>query len=107
MIRLEKLNKDVAYFMDAFFKVAKDGFNFDLLNDFPIACCEFSSMLLARFLIEKQGYDATELLIVMGKCKKECRSTRQSRGLAVSYTSVRGCGSQCGNQLPVQADGPE
>ena len=71
MIGLEKLNKDVAYFMDAFFKVAKDGFNFDLLNDFPIACCEFSSMLLARFLIEKQRYDATDLLIVMGQCKKD------------------------------------
>lgn len=46
-----KIEKDVQDFLKAFSKINKADFHFKILSLFPDNCCEFTSMLLARFLI--------------------------------------------------------
>ena len=70
MLGLSNLHKHVNYFMDAFSISSDAGFNFEIFDNFPSNCCEFSSMMFARFLIEEQGYNFTDILMVKGQCKK-------------------------------------
>lgn len=69
MMELEELNKDVKDFMDAFFVSSRYGFKLEILEDFPTNCCEFISMLFAKFLIEKKKYTFHDVLMVKGQCK--------------------------------------
>lgn len=69
MLGLSNLHKHVNHFMDAFSISSHNGFNFEIFNNFPSNCCEFSSMMFARFLIEEQKYDFTDVLMVKGQCK--------------------------------------
>lgn len=62
-----KLEKDVLEFLHGFFQIDKDNFQFELLSLFPIACCEYSSMMLARFLVEKKGYNIADVLMIKGQ----------------------------------------
>lgn len=62
-----KIEKDVLEFLHGFFQIDKDNFQFELLSLFPIACCEYSSMMLARFLIEKKGYNIADVLMIKGQ----------------------------------------
>jgi len=61
------IKKDVLEFLYGFYKINKDDFYFEVLSLFPRACCEYSSMLLARFLIEEKGYDITDVLMIKGE----------------------------------------
>lgn len=54
-------------------KVNSDGYRFDLLNAFPIGCCEFSSYLLAKFLIEKIGVSSLKIVTGENRFKKSQR----------------------------------
>lgn len=62
-----KIEKDVLEFLHGFFQIDKDNFQFELLSLFPIACCEYSSMMLARFLLEKKGYNIADVLMIKGQ----------------------------------------
>lgn len=59
------LQQSVSLFRKAVLKAKADGFTFDLLDQFPVGCCEFASYLLAKFLIEKVGI--SPLIIVTGE----------------------------------------
>ncbi|WP_368578729.1 hypothetical protein [Acinetobacter pittii] len=61
------IKKDVLEFLYGFSKIVKDDFHLEVLSLFPKACCEYSSMLLARFLIEEKGYDFTDVLMIKGQ----------------------------------------
>ncbi|MCU4347519.1 hypothetical protein KTH05_07130 [Acinetobacter lactucae] len=67
MIELPK--KDVNEFFEGLKSVPKDEFQLEVLSLFPIACCEYSAMLLARFLIEKRNYNPFQILMLTGQCK--------------------------------------
>ena len=62
-----KIEKDVLEFLNGFFQIDKDNFQFELLSLFPIACCEYSSIMLARFLIEKKAYNIADVLMIKGQ----------------------------------------
>ncbi len=62
-----KIEKDVLEFLRGFSRIDKDNFQFELLSLFPIACCEYSSMMLARFLIEKKCYNIADVLMIKGQ----------------------------------------
>lgn len=59
------LQLSVFLFRKSLMKAKAHGFQFDLLNLFPVNCCELSSYLLAKFLIEAIG--ASSLKIVTGE----------------------------------------
>jgi len=61
------IKKDVLEFLYGFSKIDKDDFHLEVLSLFPKACCEYSSMLLARFLIEEKGYNITDILMIKGQ----------------------------------------
>ena len=42
-------------------------FHLEVLSLFPVACCEYSSMMLARFLIEKKSYNIADVLMIKGQ----------------------------------------
>lgn len=63
---ISKIEKDVLEFLHGFFQIDKGSFQFELLSLFPIACCEYSSMMLARFLVEKKGYNIADVLMIKG-----------------------------------------
>ena len=62
-----KIEKDVLEFLHSFSQIDKDNFNLEVLSLFPVACCEYSSMMLARFLIEKKGYNIADVLMIKGQ----------------------------------------
>lgn len=64
---ISKIEKDVLEFLHGFSRIDKDNFQFELLSLFPIACCEYSSMMLARCLIEKKGYNIADILMIKGQ----------------------------------------
>lgn len=64
---IANIKHDVLEFLHRFSKIEKDDFYVELLSLFPKACCEYSSMLLARFLIEEKGYDFTDVLMIKGQ----------------------------------------
>lgn len=66
-----RIEKDVQDFLKAFFQINKANFHFRILSLFPNNCCEFTSMLLARFLIEERGYKITDVLMIKGQCRKK------------------------------------
>ena len=61
------MEKDVLEFLHSFSQIDKDNFHLEVLSLFPVACCEYSSLLLARFLIEKKGYNIADVLIIKGQ----------------------------------------
>lgn len=61
------IKNDVLEFLHGFYKIDKDDFYLEVLSLFPRACCEYSSRLLARFLIEEKGYDITDILMIKGQ----------------------------------------
>lgn len=61
------IKSDVTDFLHAFSQVEKDDFHFEILSRFPDSCCEFSSMLLARFLVEEKGYAIRDILMYKGQ----------------------------------------
>ncbi|UJA00539.1 hypothetical protein [Acinetobacter johnsonii] len=61
---ISKIEKDVLEFLHGFFQIDKGSFQFELLSLFPIACCEYSSMMLARFLVENKGYNIADVLMI-------------------------------------------
>ena len=65
-----QIEKDVQDFLKAFSKINEANFHFKILSLFPKYCCEFTSMLLARFLIEEKGYKITDVLMIKGQCRK-------------------------------------
>lgn len=66
-----RIEKDVQDFLKAFSQINKADFYFRILSLFPNNCCEFTSMLLARFLIEERGYKLTDVLMIKGRCRKK------------------------------------
>ena len=54
--------RDIRSFRKAMLKVKEEGFRFSCLDQFPNQCCEFSSYLLARYLIEEHGLSNIEML---------------------------------------------
>jgi hypothetical protein len=62
-----KIAKDVLEFLYGFSQVDKDDFHLEVLSLFPVACCEYSSMMLARFLIEEKGYNIADISIIKGQ----------------------------------------
>ncbi|WP_312080357.1 hypothetical protein [Acinetobacter schindleri] len=66
---IELLKRDVNKFFEGLKSVPKDEFQLEILSLFPIACCEYSSILLARFLIEKRNYNPFQILMLTGQCK--------------------------------------
>ena len=66
-MQIIKIEKDVLEFLHSFTQIDKDNFHLEVLSLFPVACCEYSSMMLARFLIEKKGYNIADVLIIKGQ----------------------------------------
>lgn len=62
-----KIEKDVLEFLHGFSQIDENDFHLELLSLFPVACCEYSSMMLARFLIEKKGYNIADVLMIKGQ----------------------------------------
>ncbi|MDR6798321.1 hypothetical protein [Acinetobacter calcoaceticus] len=61
------IKKDVLEFLHGFSKIDKDDFHLEVLSLFPKACCEYSSLLLARFLIEVKCYTPTDIFMIKGQ----------------------------------------
>lgn len=72
----------VVLFRKAILKAKVDGFQFDSLDLFPVNCCEFSSYLLAKFLMEKVG--VSPLIIVTG----ENRFKKSRRHIWIKFGEV-------------------
>ena len=66
-MQIIKIEKDVLEFLHSFTQIDKDNFHLEVLSLFPVACCEYSSMMLARFLIEKKGYNIADVLMIKGQ----------------------------------------
>ena len=66
-MQIIKIEKDVLEFLHSFTQIDKDNFHLEVLSLFPVACCEYSSMMLARFLIEKKGYNIADILMIKGQ----------------------------------------
>lgn len=56
------LRQPVILFRKGMLKAKSDGYRFELLNAFPTGCCEFSSYLLAKFLIERIGISSLKIV---------------------------------------------
>jgi hypothetical protein len=67
------LYQSVFLFRKAMLKAKTGGFQFGLLNYFPINCCEFSSYLLAKFIIEKMGLYPLRIVTGENRFKKSQR----------------------------------
>lgn len=83
------LQPSVVLFRKAILKAKADGFQFDLLDFFPVNCCECSSYLLAKFLIEKFGiliekFGISSLNIVTG----ENRYKKSQRHIWIRFDEI-------------------
>lgn len=67
------LHQSVFLFRKAMLKAKSEGFQFELLDLFPVNCCEFTSCLLARFLIEKRGLSNVQIVMGENRHKKSQR----------------------------------
>lgn len=67
------LRQPVILFRKGILKVKSDGYRFELLDEFPVGCCEFSSYLLAKFLIEKIGISPLKIVMGENRFKKSQR----------------------------------
>lgn len=67
------LQQSVSLFRKAMLKAKADGFQFDLLDYFPVNCCECSSYLLAKFLIEEIGFSSLRIVAGENRHKKSQR----------------------------------
>lgn len=85
-----KIEKDTLEFLHGFFQIDKCNFQFELLSLFPIACCEYSSMMLARFLVEKKGYNIANILMIKGQSISDMRQLHlwlKVNGIMVDITA--------------------
>jgi len=62
-------------FRKAFLKIKPENFEFGLLSEYPKNCCEFSSYLLAKYLIEKYNYKNTKMVTGENRYKTIQRHT--------------------------------
>lgn len=62
-----KIENVVLEFLHGFSQIDENDFHLELLSLFPVTCCEYSSMMLARFLIEKKGYNIADVLMIKGQ----------------------------------------
>ena len=54
--------RNIKAFRKGMLKVKEEGYRFSYLDQFPSECCEFSSYLLAKYLIEEHGLSDIEML---------------------------------------------
>lgn len=66
----------VVLFRKSILKAKADGLQFDLLDLFPVNCCEYSSYLLAKFLIEEIGLSSLKIVTGENRHKKSQRLRR-------------------------------
>ena len=66
-MQIIKIEKDVLEFLHSFSQIDKDNFHLEVLSLFPVACCEYSSLLLARFLIETKAYKSKDIFMIKGQ----------------------------------------
>lgn len=64
---ISKIRADVYTFLNGFSQINQNDFHFEVLSKFPVSCCEYSSMLLARFLIEEKKYNIADILMIKGQ----------------------------------------
>ncbi|WP_228140722.1 hypothetical protein [Acinetobacter sp. TGL-Y2] len=69
-----EIGNDVQKFLNAISQINKDDFNFSVLSLFPKECCEYSSMMLARYLIEECGYAASKIKMITGQFRDDYQS---------------------------------
>lgn len=67
------LHQSVSLFRKSMLKVKSDVYRFELLNEFPAGCCEFTSFLLAKFLIEKMDISSLKIISGENRFKKSQR----------------------------------
>lgn len=67
------LHQPVTVFRKSMLKAKSDGYRFELLDTFPTGCCEFTSYLLAKFLIEKIGISSLKIITGENHFKKSQR----------------------------------
>lgn len=60
-------------FRKGMLKLKDEGYSFARLDDFPIGCCEFSSYLLAKYLIEECKLSDLKMLRGKNRFKKKQR----------------------------------
>lgn len=68
---IQEIRADTCKFLEAFLKIPKDEFRFELFSLFPKNCCEFSSLLLAKYLIEIKNYPPKKVKILTGFAKTD------------------------------------
>ncbi|WP_299773960.1 hypothetical protein [uncultured Pseudoteredinibacter sp.] len=56
------INQGIKAFRRGMLKIKEEGYSFSYLDQFPNECCEFSSYLLAKYLIEEHGLLNVEML---------------------------------------------
>jgi hypothetical protein len=56
------MDQDIKAFRKGMLKIKEEGFRFSCLDQFPNECCEFSSYLLAKYLIEEHGQSNIKML---------------------------------------------
>lgn len=67
------LQPSVVLFRKAILKAKAHGFQFIVLDLFPVNCCEVSSYLLAKFLIETGGVSSLKIVTGENRYKKSQR----------------------------------
>lgn len=67
------LHQLVTVFRKSMLKAKRDGYRFELLDEFPAGCCEFTSYLLAKFLIERIGISSLKIITGENHFKKSQR----------------------------------
>jgi hypothetical protein len=70
---LQQLYIEAKKFRKALLKVSPDDFKFGLFSLYPSNCCEYISLLLAKYLIECQNYKNIVLLRGENKYKTAIR----------------------------------
>lgn len=66
------LHKKVKEFRKAILSIQPDEFKFDLFSMFPVNCCEYTSLLLAKYLQEHEKIK-TEIIYGENKRKRKVR----------------------------------
>jgi len=70
---LQQIYIEAKNFRKAILKVNSDDFKFGLFNWYPSNCCEYTSLLLAKYLIECRNYKNIAMLHGENKYKKSIR----------------------------------
>lgn len=62
---MDELRTTIERFQKAMITRLRDDYEFELLGNFPEACCEFASLLLAKYLFE--SISVTNIKIILGE----------------------------------------